>query len=134
LSAYAWTPNPIRFFSGPTNIWCFPLIFFTACNSRSRDELNNSGINEHPCFTLRFYAIFSDRIPFISITDNALRYIFEIIFCDQSGKLCCFIVDVINSCGIDPNAFVKSIAVTTRPSFFRFALCSNLFKITPCSL
>jgi hypothetical protein len=121
--AYAWTANPIRLVADPTNPPWPPHSFVTACNNGSRHR-----------FTPRLHPIFSVRIPRVSITDVAPEYISETIRCVHSGKCRCLIVDMISSCGTDPNAFVKSIAIRTRLSLFRFALRNNSFNIIPCSL
>jgi hypothetical protein len=96
--------------------------------------LNNNRLNGHSCFTPWFHPIFSVLLLLISMTDIAPSYILTIIFCNHSGKFYYFIVDMIKSCRTDPNAFVKSIAVTTRFSLFQCMLYDKSFYIIPCSL
>jgi hypothetical protein len=133
-SVYVWTMNSIRFSTRLTKISHPQYSFFIVCNNDSKHKLNNNGFNRHLYFIPHFHPIFFIFLPFISITDVIPSCIFTIIFCIQSGKFHCFIVDIINLCGIDPNAFMKSIVVTTRWILFRFTLCSNSFKIISRSL
>jgi hypothetical protein len=79
--------KPIGFSAAPIKAPYSSHRRLTACSRGSEQRLNDKELSGHPYVTPRLHHTFSDRCPFISITDVALSCISAIIFCIHSGSV-----------------------------------------------